>query len=61
MGIGAEIRRWVRRQGVILFNHHIAEFAADPQRYFVAPKYFKGQDKPRLGDIAYSERVMFGF
>jgi hypothetical protein len=26
-----------------------------------APKYFKGPQKPRLGDIAYSERVMFGF
>lgn len=26
-----------------------------------APKYFKGPDRPRLGDIAYSERVMFGF
>jgi hypothetical protein len=25
------------------------------------PKYFKGPDQPRLGDIAYSERVMFGF
>jgi hypothetical protein len=25
-----------------------------------APKYFKGPDQPRLGDIAYSERVMFG-
>jgi len=23
--------------------------------------YFKGPDRPRLGDIAYSERVMFGF
>jgi hypothetical protein len=25
------------------------------------PKYFKGSDMPRLGDLAYSERVMFGF
>lgn len=25
-----------------------------------APKYFKGPDQPRLGDIAYSERAMFG-
>lgn len=25
------------------------------------PKYFKGSDQPRLGDWAYSERVMFGF
>lgn len=25
-----------------------------------APKYFRGPDKPRLGDLAYSERVMFG-
>jgi amino acid adenylation domain-containing protein len=25
------------------------------------PKYFKGPDKPRLGDITYSERVMSGF
>ena len=24
------------------------------------PKYFKGADQPRLGDLAYSERVMFG-
>jgi hypothetical protein len=31
-------------------------------RYFNgAPKYFKGPDRPRLGDIAYSERAMFGF
>jgi hypothetical protein len=30
-------------------------------RYFDGfPKYFKGPDKPRLGDIAYSERIMFG-
>jgi hypothetical protein len=29
--------------------------------YDDAPKYFKGPDQPRLGDIAYSERVMFGF
>jgi hypothetical protein len=26
-----------------------------------APKYFKGPDQPRLGDIAYTERVMFGY
>jgi len=25
------------------------------------PKYFRGPDQPRLGDLAYSERVMFGF
>ena len=25
------------------------------------PKYFKGPDQPRLGDLAYSERAMFGF
>lgn len=25
-----------------------------------APKYFKGPDQPRVEDIAYSERVMFG-
>jgi hypothetical protein len=25
------------------------------------PKYFKGPDQPRIGDLAYSERVMFGF
>jgi hypothetical protein len=24
------------------------------------PKYFKGPDQPRLGDLSYSERVMFG-
>ena len=24
------------------------------------PKYFKGPDQPRLGDLAYSERAMFG-
>jgi hypothetical protein len=24
------------------------------------PKYFKGPDQPRLGDMAYSERPMFG-
>jgi hypothetical protein len=26
-----------------------------------APKYFKGPYEPRLGDLAYSERVLFGF
>jgi hypothetical protein len=26
-----------------------------------APKYFKGPERPRLEDMAYSERVMFGF
>jgi hypothetical protein len=31
-------------------------------KYFAKdPKYFKGPARPRLGDIAYSERVMFGF
>ena len=25
------------------------------------PKYFKGPDKPRLGDMAYSTRVIFDF
>jgi hypothetical protein len=25
-----------------------------------SPKYFKGPDQPRLGDLTYSERVMFG-
>jgi len=31
-------------------------------RYFegVAPKYFKGPEKPRLGDLAYTEAAMFG-
>jgi hypothetical protein len=29
--------------------------------YFRAPKYVKGPDTPRLGDIAFSERVIFGF
>jgi hypothetical protein len=26
-----------------------------------APKYVKGPDHLRLGDLAYSERVLFGF
>jgi hypothetical protein len=25
------------------------------------PKYFRGPDRPRLGDTAYSERILFGF
>jgi hypothetical protein len=25
-----------------------------------SPKYFKGPDQPRIGDLSYSERVMFG-
>jgi hypothetical protein len=31
-------------------------------RYFegVAPKYFKGPERPRLGDLAYTEAAMFG-
>jgi hypothetical protein len=34
-----------------------------PGRYVDAasPKYFKGPNPPRLGDLAFSERVMFGF
>jgi hypothetical protein len=24
------------------------------------PKYFKGPDRPRLGDLAYTEIAMFG-
>ena len=32
-----------------------------PGRYFAdRPKYFKGPDRPRIGDHAYSERVLFG-
>jgi hypothetical protein len=27
----------------------------------IMPKYFKGRDQPRLGDLAYSEAVLFGF
>jgi hypothetical protein len=30
-------------------------------RYYEDRKYFKGPDRPRLGDIAYSERVIFNF
>jgi hypothetical protein len=32
-------------------------------KYFDArqPKYFKGPDRPRLGDLVYSEAAMFGF
>jgi len=26
-----------------------------------APKYFKGPDRPKLGDLAYTEAVLFGF
>jgi len=26
----------------------------------VAPKYFKGPERPRLGDLAYTEAAMFG-
>ena len=31
-------------------------------RYFegVTPKYFRGPEQPRLGDLAYTEAVMFG-
>ena len=31
-------------------------------RYFadLKPKYFKGPDRPRLGDLAYTETAMFG-
>jgi hypothetical protein len=31
-------------------------------KYFdgVAPKYFKGPTRPRLGDLAYTEAAMFG-
>jgi hypothetical protein len=33
-----------------------------PGRYFEGrmPKYFKGPDRPRLGDLAYTETAMFG-
>jgi len=32
-------------------------------KYFegAAPKYFRGPDRPRLGDLAYTEAAMFGF
>jgi hypothetical protein len=31
-------------------------------RYYKGyPKYFRGPNKPRLGDLSYSERVFFGF
>ena len=32
-------------------------------KYFSAkmPKYFKGPDRPRFGDLAYTETAMFGF
>jgi len=26
-----------------------------------APKYFKGPDRPKLGDLTYTEAVLFGF
>ena len=31
-------------------------------KYFsnMAPKYFKGPDRPNFGDLAYTEAVMFG-
>jgi hypothetical protein len=29
-------------------------------QYLDAPKYFKGPDRPRLGDLVYSETAMFG-
>jgi hypothetical protein len=33
-----------------------------PGKYFadLKPKYFKGPDRPRLGDLAYTETAMFG-
>jgi len=27
----------------------------------IRPKFFKGPDKPGLGDMAYTEQVMFGY
>jgi hypothetical protein len=27
----------------------------------IMPKYFKGRDQPRLGDLAYSEAALFDF
>jgi hypothetical protein len=27
----------------------------------VMPKYFKGGDQPRLGDLTYTEAALFGF
>jgi hypothetical protein len=29
-------------------------------RYFLRPKYFKGTNRPRLGDLAYTEASLFG-
>jgi hypothetical protein len=26
----------------------------------ISPKYYKGQEKPRLGDLAYTEAALFG-
>jgi hypothetical protein len=55
--------RFLARRGLFL-----VEIDADgpllnlPGRYFDnAPKFFCGSERPRLGDLAYSERVMFGF
>lgn len=62
--------RFARPLGKLLCRHGIVIVVLDANgpvegltgRYLNgAPKYFKGPDRPRLGDIAYSERVLFGF
>ena len=62
--------RFAQPLGIFLARHRIMLVELDSNgpindlvgRYFEgASKYFKGPDRPRLGDIAYSERVMFGF
>jgi hypothetical protein len=54
--------RFLARRGIFL----VVLDSNDPIRGLIGayskaiPKYFKGPDRPRLGDLAYSERAMFG-
>jgi hypothetical protein len=58
----APLGRYLARRGVPLVvldsNGPIRGLVG---RYFESrPRYFKGPDKPRLGDLAYTERAIFG-
>lgn len=66
----ADVARFAGLIGRYLFAHRCPIIVIDANgavpglvgRYFdgLQPKYFKGPERPRLGDLAYTEAAMFG-
>ena len=65
-----DVARFARPIGRALVRHGICLIEIDatgPIRHLAgryldgSPKFYRGPDRPRLGDIAYSERVLLGF